>query len=122
MAAPPSAKSQAAAPEADAAGAGGKKKSKKMLFIVIGVVIALIAGGAGAWFFLMKKPKDGEAAEAEVETHAKAPALVFVPLEAFTVNLADTDSERFAQIAVTLQVADDKTGEEVKKVMPLVRH
>lgn len=41
-------------------------------------------------------------------------------LEAFTVNLANT--ERYLQVVVTLQVASAEIAEQVKMYMPMVRH
>jgi flagellar protein FliL len=44
-----------------------------------------------------------------------------VPLDAFTVNLADHDAERFAQIAVTLELDDAHVAEQLKAYMPAIR-
>ncbi len=41
-------------------------------------------------------------------------------LEAFTVNLANTD--RYLQVVVTLKVASAEVAEQVKTYMPMVRH
>lgn len=113
----------------------GKGKKKLIIIIATALAVLLAGGGAGAYFLLKKKPAD---AEAEAEGHADgdaaehaAPAKakvdpknppVFVPLEHFTVNLADRDAERYAQIAVTLEVDDAKVGEQVKLYMPAIRN
>ena len=47
---------------------------------------------------------------------------VFVPLDMFTVNLADREAERYAQIGITLELADAKAGEQMKVYMPAVRN
>ena len=47
---------------------------------------------------------------------------MFVPLEPFTVNLADRDAERFAQVGITLEFNDPKMGEQVKLYMPAIRN
>ena len=47
---------------------------------------------------------------------------IFVPLEPFVVNLADKDSERYAQIGLTLEVDDPKFAEEMKLYMPAIRN
>jgi flagellar FliL protein len=114
-------------------------KGKKKLIIIIAAVLAvvLIGGGAGA-YFMMKKSAAVEAAAAEgeegAEAHAgdHAPAKggkkdtshapVFVPLEPFTVNLADREAERYAQIGVTLEVDDAKVSDQIKAYMPAIRN
>jgi hypothetical protein len=47
---------------------------------------------------------------------------VFVPLDPFTVNLADRDAERYAQIGVTLEIEDAKVGDQIKAYMPAIRN
>ncbi|MBA4343807.1 MAG: flagellar basal body rod protein [Methylibium sp.] len=119
MATPPAA---ADAPPAS----GGKKK----LIIIIAVVLVLVlGGGVAAMLLLKKKPpaegEEGEEAAAAVHTPAATPKPgtppVFVPLEPFTVNLADKDVDRFAQVGVTLEVVDAKFGEQIKAYMPAIR-
>ena len=46
----------------------------------------------------------------------------FVPLEPFVVNLADHDSDKYAQIGVTLQVDDAKFADQMKAYMPAIRN
>jgi flagellar protein FliL len=128
--------SAAATAPADAADAA-PKKGKKKLIIILAVVLLLVLGGGGAAFFMMKKKADAEAAAEEGDDgHAKpaakaAPkakkkddhaAPVFVPLDPFTVNLADRDAERYAQIGVTLEIDDPKTGDQLKAYMPAIRN
>jgi flagellar FliL protein len=75
--------------------------------------------------------EDGSEAAAQSEAHAPAAAHAkrdpkhpptFVPLDPFTVNLADKEAERYAQIGVTLEIPDAKTGEELKTYMPAIRN
>jgi flagellar protein FliL len=105
---------------------------KKLILIVAGAVLLLAMAGGGAWLLLKKSAADDdEAAGDEVAqvdpTKGKArsdPKAVptFVPLESFTVNLADRETERYAQISVTLEVLDDKAAERVKAFLPAVRN
>jgi len=128
-----------AAPAATADAAPPAKGGKKKLIIIIAAVLLLVLGGGGAAFVLMKKkPAEGEEDGADGGGHAKAEAHepapkarpkhdpkhppVFVPLDPFTVNLADKESERYAQIGVTLEIEDAKTGEELKVYMPAIRN
>lgn len=110
-----------------------KKGKKKLLIMVIVAVLLLLVLGGGAAMVVMKKKaaqatelsEDGEPVEvAEVaeKPRKKAGPPTFVPLDPFTVNLADKDSDRFAQIAVTLQIGDAKAGDRIKLYMPAIRN
>ena len=117
---------------AAAADAPPPAKGKKKLIIIIAAVAVVLAGGGGGAVFMMKKKAAAEA-EAEEGGDGQAPAKaaakhdpkaipVFVPLEPFTVNLADRDAERFAQVGITLEVDDAKTGDQMKAYMPAIRN
>ena len=98
----------------EAAEAAPAKKSKKMLFIIIGALVVLLGGGgAAAWFFTQS---DGAPKEAEAKS--QQPPL-YLALETFTVNLQD--GERYMQVDVTLQVADQAQADAIKLHMPRVR-
>ena len=45
-----------------------------------------------------------------------------MPLEPFTVNLADREAERYAQVGITLELDDSATGDALKVFMPAVRN
>jgi flagellar FliL protein len=47
---------------------------------------------------------------------------VFVALDPFVVNLTDRDTDRYAQIGITLQVEDEKASEEIKAYLPAIRN
>lgn len=118
-----------AAPAAAATDAAAPKKGKKKLLIIVGALVAVLAIGGGAAVFMMKK----NAAETEEGAEEAAPAKAaakhdpkaaptFVPLDPFTVNLADRDAERYAQVGITLEVADAHLGDTIKAYMPAIRN
>ncbi|KQV89631.1 flagellar basal body-associated FliL family protein [Pelomonas sp. Root1237] len=117
-----------AAAETAAPKGGG---SKKLIIILAAVLVLVLVGGGAAVMLLKKKPvaEDGEdGAEATTESPAKPKAHAksdhpptFVPLDPFTVNLADKDVDRFAQIGITLQVEDPKFADQIKAYMPAIR-
>ena len=120
------------APAATADAPPPAKGKKKLIIIIIAAVAVLLAGGGGAAFFMMKK-KAAVAAEAEEGAEGPSPSKaaakhdpkavpVFVPLEPFTVNLADRDAERYAQVGITLEIDDVKTGDQMKAYMPAIRN
>ena len=126
--------SAAAAPAIVAPPKAGKKK---LIIVVLAVLLLLALAGGGAAFYLMKKKSADEAAaadggdeNAQVEKKPKKEhkkddkhALpVFVPLDAFVINLADREADRFAQIGLTLQVEDAHAGEEIKAYLPAIRN
>ena len=94
------------------------KKSRKRLIIILAVLVLLVAGAVAAWFVLGGKDPATEAAEAH-DAHHKPN---YVPLDPFTVNLADDAGDRMAQISVVLDVTDTKASEAVAAHMPAIRN
>lgn len=124
-----------AAAATDAVPATPAKGGKKTLIVIAAVLAVLLAVGGGAAFFMMKKRAAAAAAAAEegdadgAETKpgklVKADikhAPTFVPLDPFTVNLADRESERYAQVGVTLELVSAKDGDLLKAYMPAIRN
>lgn len=120
----------AAAAEAPESPKGG---GKKKLIIIIAAVLLLVLIGGGAAFFLLKKNHAADAEGEGEDAHAAAPAVtkidpkkagapVFLPLDPFTVNLADKDAERYAQVGITLELDEAKTSDMLKAYMPAIRN
>jgi flagellar protein FliL len=122
--------SAAAATPAGAA-VPGKKSKKKLIIIVLIALVVLLGAGAGGLIYMKKKA----AAEAEADSEDGAPAKAhasgkadlkhpptFLPLDPFVVNLADKESDRYAQIGITLEMEDPKFAEQVKAFMPALRN
>ena len=122
-----------AAPAEQASPPAGKSK-KKLIIILVAVVVLLGAAGGGGLIMWKKKAaaaaaaaaeaadsEDGQAS-AEPKKHKHQGPPTFVPLEPFVVNLADKGSDRYAQVSVTLQVADSKVSDELKQYMPAIRN
>jgi len=123
-----------AAPAAPAEGDAPKKGPKKLIIIIVVAVLVLLLGGGAAAFFMMKKKaahaegEGGEEADTahEVKKAEKPPRdpkkpPVFVPLDPFVVNLADKDTERYAQVGISMQVDDPKVADEMKAYMPAIK-
>ena len=126
-----------AAPAA-AEAAPAKASRKKLIIIVVAALLALVlVGGGAAWLLLKKKPVDNEDdiedVPAKVQVEAGTPAKgkpkhdpkrppTFLPLDPFTVNLADKESERYAQVGITLEIDEAHTPEELKVYMPAIRN
>jgi flagellar FliL protein len=109
-----------------------KKGKKKLIIIVAAVLLVVLAGGGAALMMKKKAPEEGDEADAEHAAPAKtakaAPrhdpksAPTFVPLDPFTVNLADRNAERYAQVGITLELDDAKVGDQIKTYMPAIRN
>ncbi|MGL6111627.1 MAG: flagellar basal body-associated FliL family protein [Rubrivivax sp.] len=110
-----------------------KAGKKKLIVIVVAVLLLLAVAGGGVVFWLKSKAHAAQEAEdAEGTTEQTAtPAVakrdpkavpVFVPLDNFTVNLADREAERYAQIGISLELNDTKAGERIKLFMPAIRN
>ncbi len=113
-------------------------KGKKKLIVILLAVLLLVLAGGGAAVYVMKQKAALAAAqlddedEDDVDTAAQAEARrkehanrqppVFVALEPFVVNLADKESDRYAQVGVTLEVEDPQFAEEMKVYMPAIRN
>ncbi|HET8869285.1 MAG TPA: flagellar basal body-associated FliL family protein [Aquabacterium sp.] len=122
-----------AAPAATAEGEAPKKGPKKLIIIIAVAVLVLLLGGGGAAYFIMKKKAhdaaaegdDGEATAEEVQPakphrDPKHPP-TFIPLDPFVVNLSDKDTERYAQVGISLQVEDPHLADEMKAYMPAIK-
>ncbi len=122
---------------AEAAEAAPAKKGPKKLIIIIAAAVLLLSVAAGGALFMIKKKAAAQAAEeggdAEVaeETHEDEKkdhgkeshgTPTFVPLDPFTVNLADKDQDRYLQVGLTLEASDAKVAEEIKGYMPAIRN
>ncbi len=113
-----------------------KKGRKKLIMIAAVALLVLAAGGGGGAYFVVKKraaaaaletvdAEGGEAVAAAPTNHVdrkKTPPPVFLPLDPFIVNLADRESERFAQIGITLELDDAHFADELKAYMPAIRN
>jgi flagellar protein FliL len=120
----------AAVEDAVPAKKGGKKK---LIVIVVVALVLLLAAGGGVLFWLKHKAAaelaaaeaaEGEDGEAEATAPKRDPKVVpvFVALENFTVNLADREADRYAQIGISLELHDAKAAERIKVFMPAIRN
>lgn len=114
----------------------GAKKSK--LPLIVGLVV-LLGGGGGGGYWWMAKQKAAAATEADAG-HGEAPRKgghgaeekrsegaadggALLPLDVFTVNLADTDAQRFLRTNVQLVIdGDDEAAKELTEAkLPVIR-
>jgi len=112
--------------------AASPRSKKKLIIAILALLLLLLVGGASAWLLLKKRAASGDEDNADISqlearetkpgtTNDVKQAPSFVALDPFTVNLADQDAERYAQIGITLEIRNAKVGEELKAYMPIIR-
>lgn len=104
---------EAAAPQALAPAA--KNKGKLLKIAILLVSISALGGGA-YWYFNQHHGQPGS----EPKPQSAKPPL-YVPLEAFTVNLQVEDNPQFLQTGLSLKVPDSAAVDALKLHMPEVR-
>ena len=120
-----------AAKSADAPAKKGK------LPLIIGLVVLLAGGGGGGyWWFAKQKvaaqaAEGGHGEEGKKDAHAKAghggeeatAGGALLPLDVFTVNLADSDAQRFLRTNVQLVIDGDQAAikELEEEKLPVAR-
>ena len=127
MSAAAAAPANAAAAPAAAASRGTKKK---LLLVGAVALLLILAIAGGGWYWLqLRAAKAAEAGDGDdlvATSDEKAPgpkaAPTFMPLDPFVVNLADRDADRFAQIGITLELADAAAVDRMKAFMPAIRN
>jgi len=102
---------------AEAAPKGGKKK-----LIMIGGAVALVAAlGAGGFVFMKKKP--AEEVTAEQAAAAAKKLITFVEMKDMLIGISagpQQDRQPIVKIKVALEIADPKTADQVKPLLPRV--
>jgi len=120
-----------ARPATETADAAPAKSSKKFLIITLLLVLVLGLGGLSAFLLLRGNPvheDDGDEAVVEKAKPAKKKKVdlnappVYVPLDAFTVNLVPENGDQFLQLIVSVEVDDAQVGEHIKLYTPKLRN
>ncbi len=103
-------------------GAGEAPKSGKKKLVMIGGALALVAAlGGGGWFFFMRKPADAPLS-AEAAAAAAKKQITFVEMKDMMIgiNPGGQDRQPIIKIKVALEIADPKTADQVKPLLPRV--
>jgi flagellar FliL protein len=120
------------------------EKGKNRKLLTIGAIATLLAlGSSGAIYFYAHQPAaDDNSAAGKVSLKPaekvspkpveKAPQkivekvprkpMIYVPMETFTVNLRNSVQERYLQVTMNLEVADNAAAESLKDQMPSIRN
>ncbi|MDR0226258.1 MAG: flagellar basal body-associated FliL family protein [Burkholderiaceae bacterium] len=95
-------------------------KGKKLIVLI--AIIAVLAIAAAAAYVLLAQRHSGNPDEEEGASKAAVSVPTFLPLDSLVVNLADPGGDRFVQIGITLELADEKTATMVKQYLPSIRN
>lgn len=98
-------------------GAGAMQRLMVILIVLLLILIAGIAAG-GAWLYMNG---GGQAASSHVAKSTPLPDPVYVPVNAFTVNLSDSRG-RVLYIEMSLRVQNKDAATRLQKHMPQVRN
>ena len=105
-------------PEVQTGGASRKKRSALLKPLLVTLLLSTAA--AAAWFgglrhhpMMAFDPRTASAAAKNAPT--------FLALDLFTVNLLDTDRERYLQLGVVIELNDARVLDTVKQKLPIIR-
>lgn len=91
-----------------------KKANLKWIVIILAIVVVVgAAGAAGFYFFTGKEVKKPQAAPPVI--------LSIWPMEAFIVNIADGNGERYLKLVIQLEVSDQTIIPELEQLKPKLR-
>lgn len=113
-----------AKPNAAASATPAPVKNSKKLIIIVAIigVLAIVAAAAYIWL-LQKQHQQNNGMYGEDEAPAAAVAApTFLPLDNMVANLSDPGGDRFVQLGITLELADEKTALTVKQYLPSIRN
>lgn len=104
-------------------------KGKGLTIALFAMALLLVAGAAGgaAWYFAsggnaVAATADGDEAAAKKAQRKVGATRIFVPMDQFVVNLSDANLDRYAQVAVVLEVYESPAETELKASMPAIRN
>lgn len=103
-------------------GAEAPKSGKKKLVMIGGAVALVAVLGGGGWFFFMKK-KPSEDVTAEQAAAAAKKLITFVEMKDMMIGITagpQQDRQPLLKIKVALEIADPKTADQVKPLLPRV--
>lgn len=108
-----------ATPNAAAPVAPAPAKSKKLI-VIVAVVALLAIVAAAAYVWMLQRQHSG--ADEDGAAAAEATVPTFLPLDNMVANLSDPGGDRFVQLGITLELADEKTAATVKQYLPSIRN
>jgi len=100
--------------ETESSAASGTTKPKSSFALLVSVALFAVVGGGAASWLLQQRAQQSGAVRAEVSS-GSAPRYL-IPLEGFTVNLADPGEPHFLRVTISLGI--DRLPDGVEKDKP----
>lgn len=100
------------------ADAGG---SKKLLWVMIVLVMLSSTGAAVAIYMVMNQDTSANEGAKPSDATAQRESPIFLQIEPFTVNLADSRSNRLLYAGISLRLGNEESREILEEHMPQVR-
>jgi flagellar FliL protein len=112
-----------APPPAGEVAAPAKKGKLKLIIIILVVVVVLLAGALVAFLLLTKPAPEAEhAAPAQKAKAVELPAPMYMPIDAFTVNLISETGDQYLQLGLTFDMSSAEASDKAKTYMPKIRN
>jgi len=92
-----------------------KRKTNFKWIIIVSVALAVVASGSIAGYVLMTK------ADPKKPLPEKPVVISVWPMDAFVINIAETNGERYLKIVIQLEVSDPGVGPELEQFKPRIR-
>lgn len=92
-----------------------KKKSTLKWIIIMSVVLAAVTAGTIAGFYFFTKT------EVKKPAPEKPVVLTIWPMDAFVINIAETNGERYLKIVIQLEVSEPSVVAELEQLKPRLR-
>jgi flagellar protein FliL len=92
-----------------------KKKSKLKLIIIASVVLIVVIAGTITGFYFFTKT------EVKKPVAEKPIVLTIWPMEAFVINIAETNGERYLKLVIQLEVSAPDVVKELEQLKPRLR-
>lgn len=91
-----------------------KKKSKFKWILIASTALVVIAAGAFSGYYFLSKTDSKKPAEKPV-------VISIWPMDAFVINIAETNGERYLKLVIQLEVSDPAVGPELDQLKPRIR-
>jgi flagellar protein FliL len=91
-----------------------KKGNMKLVIIIAALVLVVCAGGATGFYLFSK-------ADSKKPPEAKPVVITIWPMEAFIVNISDTNGERYLKLVVQLELSEPTVIPELEQLKPRLR-
>lgn len=103
------------------AGQGTKKGLNPIVLILIAVVILMVAGGGFFFLVMTRQPNANAKQEEKLKKEEEKPGIFYQFEDAFIVNLAEANAERYLKVNPVFEVDSEDVVEEINQKLPEIK-